>query len=156
MNITKNDFNGLLGSLSIAADKEFSEKQSVELVASFRNLGWDGAYRVVESIRTSANIPRNLFGFTIAALRDEYRYLAKQKYQRDHWKVADEDKATPEEFCITMRVIGMLSRFENSANLLFKFGEYMEAALTQKDFLGTMQRAEKFYSDQIRSKLVIG
>lgn len=149
MNLHQNDFNALLGLLSIAADKDFTEKQTIELVAALRNLGWEGSCRVIEGIRTSANIPRNLFGYTISAIRDEYRYLQKQKYQKLSWHVADEDKASPEEFCITMRIIGLLCRLENSSELLFKFGEYMEKAVTQTGFLEIMQRAEKFYSDQI-------
>ena len=151
MNLHQNDFNGLLSSLSIAADKEFTDKQSIELVAALRNLGWEGSCRVIESIRTSANIPRNLFGHTLATIKEEFRYLQKQKYQKTSWHVSDEEKASTEEFCITMRIIGLLCRFENSSDLLFKFGQYMENAVTQTKFLEIMQRAEKFYTDQVKA-----
>jgi len=151
MSLHQNDFNGLLSSLSIAADKEFTDKQTIELVASLRNLGWEGSRRVVEGIRTSANIPRNLFGFTIAAIKEEFRYIARQKHQKEQWQVSDADKASVDEYCITMRIIGLLCRFENSCELLVKFGEYMDKAVTQSNFLEIMQRAETFYKGQIKA-----
>lgn len=152
MNVVKNDFNGLLGQLSIAADKEFTEKQAVELVAAFRELGWEGSRRVVEAIRTSASIPRNLYGYTLSALDEELRYKRKQEYQREYWKVADSDKASPEEFQITMRTIGLLCSFEHSTELLIKFGEYMENAVSELNFMEIMNRAETFYREQIEKQ----
>jgi len=150
MNIVKNDYSALLGRLSIAADREFTDPQSVELVARFRELGWEGSCRVVEAISSSANIPRNLYGFTLNAIKEEFRYLIRQQHQREQWKIADADRATQEEFCLTMRVIGLLTNFENSADLLFKFGEFMENAVTQNNLLEQLKRAESFYSDMIK------
>lgn len=151
MTITKNDYGSLIAHLGIVADREFTDKQSEGLVAAFRSLGWEGSYRVVEGIAASTNIPRNLYGTILNSIKEEQRYQAKQKFNREHWKVADEDKASEEEFCITMRVIGLICRFENSADLLFKFGDFMEKAVTQSNFMAQMKRAEEFYGNQIKA-----
>lgn len=147
MNVKNGDFRGLVNQVSIAADKNLSEVQVLSLIDAMMTAGWQESYRVTVGVVRTGNLPRNIYGHFLALLEDEAERRKKGLLQRDQWAVKDEDCATPEEFSLTMKCIGLLCRFENAAELCHKFGEYLESAVKYNHLLESLKKAEIFYTD---------
>lgn len=147
MNVKKDDYQGLLNQISTAADKSFSENQIVALIENMQTLGWGRAYRLTVTLLRSSILPRNIYGHVLMLLEDEINRIRKAFYDKEQWKPADENCATPEEFSLTMRCIGLISRFNGSTELLERFGEYMKSAEERGTLLETLKRTEEIYTD---------
>jgi hypothetical protein len=147
MNVKRDDYRGLLNQIAIAYDKNFSEAQTLSLVDVMITAGWQESYRVTVAVTRTGNLPRNAYGHVMALLEEEVERRNKKTLQRDSWEVSDEEKATPEEFSLTMKCIGLICRFENSAELCQKFGEYLDLSVKRNHLLESLKKAEVFYTD---------
>jgi hypothetical protein len=150
MKVARDDYRGLLNQIAIAYDKNFSEAQSLSLIDVMITTGWQESYRVTVGVTRTGNLPRNAYGHVMALLEEESERKRKSVLSRDEWKVSDEEKATPEEFMLTMKCIGLLCRFENSAELCQKFGEYLDLSVKREHLLESLKKAEVFYSDMFK------
>lgn len=153
MNVKRDDYRGLLNEISIAADKNFTEIQTLSLIDTMQSLGWQGSYRITVGVRRTGNLPKNVYGHVLCLLEDEIDFVRKKNLQKDTWEVKDEDCGTPEEFQLTMRCIGMLCRFDGSRELLEKFHDFLDKAIKRGVLVQELKRAEEFYSDQIKKGL---
>jgi len=155
MNVKRDDYRGLLTQIAIASDKNFSELQTLSLIDTMQSLGWQGSYRITVAITRTGNLPKNVYGHTLCLLEDEIDHIRKQNLQKDEWKIADADCASSEEFILTMRCIGMICRFNDSPDMLKRFGEFLDKAIKRNVLFQELKKAEIFYSDNIKKGINI-
>jgi hypothetical protein len=150
MNVKKDDYRGLLNEITIASDKNFSEPQAVSLIDSMKTLGWNGSYRITVMVTRTGNLPKNIYGHVLSLIEDDIDRARKQFIQKEEWAVKEEDCATPEEFKLTMKCIGLICRFENSVELCKLFGDYLLGAYKKGILLESLKKADVFYSEQLK------
>jgi hypothetical protein len=149
MNVKHGDYRGLINQISIAYDKNMSEIQTLSLIDVMITAGWQESYRVTVAVTRNGNLPRNAYGHVMALLEEEIERRKKITLQRNSWEVSDEEKATPEEFSLTMKCIGLICRFENSTELCQKYGEYLDLSVKRGHLLESLKKAEEFYTDML-------
>jgi hypothetical protein len=149
MNIMNGDYQGLLGQISIAADKSFNEDQIIALIDLMQTLGWSGSYRVTMQIVRSAAIPRNVYGLVINLLDEEMERQRAALREKESWRAASEDAASSKEYALTMRCIRLISRLKNPKTLLERFGGYLDEAVSAGRLLETLEKSESFYAKQL-------
>jgi hypothetical protein len=135
--------------IETATNYTFTQKQLDRLKSEFQNISNSSATKIISAIETCATVPRNVYGYTMGFIRDFANSEMKESLSRESWKVKSGDCATAEEFKLTMKCIGMLSKFENSNELLVKFGEYLNKAIDGNFLLQALKKAEVVYQGKI-------
>lgn len=128
-----NDFYALLARLEDAADKKLSEHQSRRVREAMEAIGYQAAHRITVRIERSANIPKNLYGFSLSMIDEEKEAGSKKTLTQSDWK-NDPNCATSEEFSMTMKCIAINLIFIDSIDLCKCLAEGMEGAC-KKDAL---------------------
>jgi len=144
MNIRNYDYLGLLNEIAIASDRQFSEVQTMSLVDELKKIDWKDAYRIIVRFVRQPSLPKNIYGSLISAI--EYiKYENKKKLEKSEpsWKPATDDMATPEEFILTMKIIGKLSSCENARKNLEDFATEMNDAIDRKNLTGYLMEIDK-------------
>lgn len=152
MNVKKDDYGGLLYQISTAADRNFTETQTLSLIDIMQTLGWKGSYRITALIVRTNSLPRNIYGYVLSLLEEEIDRIRKAFLEKEEWKPATQDCASPEEFQLTMRCIGLITQLKKPGMLLERFSEYMQEAIARGKLLDTLERAEEFYEDLLRKE----
>jgi hypothetical protein len=150
MNILENDYQGLLNLITTTTDKNFSEFQIISLVDAMQSLGWRGSQRIVTMAIRNKDMPRNIYGYILGLLEEETDRIEREIHQKNEWRAIN-DCATSEEFTLTMKCISLISRFNNSSELLKKFGDYLTMAQDKGNLLDALKRSFKFYSDLLNN-----
>lgn len=150
MNIPENDYQGLLNQISSSTDKNFTEFQIISLVDEMQTLGWQGSKRIVAMAIRNGNMPRNVYGYILNLLEEETERIKREEYDKNEWK-AVKDCASPEEFILTMKCISLISQFNNSAELLKKFGEYLKIAHERGNLLDALNKSVVFYTNLLNN-----
>lgn len=135
--------------IETATNYTFTQKQLDRLKAEYNSISHASATKIVSAIETCATVPRNVYGYTMGIIRDFENSEKRDSLSRESWRIKSEDCATAEEFKLTMKCIGMLSKFENSCELLQQFGEYLTVAINSNCYLESLKKAEAFYSGKI-------
>lgn len=138
MNIQKGDYLGLVKELQTVRDKKFTDLQIESMGASFREISWYSACKIVRSITRQPSLPNNLYGCILDRI-DQIKYEeTKRAESKESWST-NEKCLSPEEFSAGMSCIAKISRMDNSCERLTKFSEYSQRAIDENRLLPFLQ-----------------
>lgn len=159
MNVAKPDYIGLVKEIEKAKGKNFTVQQAESLIDEFKTLEWHEAYEITFKITRVVNLPSNPYGLVLNHIDDvkrekerERRRREREELEKQSWKPATEDCASPEEFKWTMKVIGIITRFKESERLCIENCERMKNAIDKNNLLDYLKRAYAYYSEQASKK----
>lgn len=128
------DYRGLIQELQNVRDKKFSELQIESMDASFREISWYSACRIVRNITRQPSLPNNLYGCILDQIDNEKREQTKRAESKESWST-NEKCLSPEEFSAGMSCIAKISRMDNSCERLTKFSEHSQRAIDENRLL---------------------
>lgn len=135
--------------ISTLTGYEFTEKQNTRLVERCKPLPEKYLDKIYSIIERTPNIPKNVFGLVVGHISWAENEL-KNARRIEQWRtVKKENLATPEEISLTMKIIGILMRFEHSIELCARFSSGMDAAISKNCLLEFLKKAESFYETKI-------
>jgi hypothetical protein len=152
MNIQKGDYQGLLNEISIVTEKTFTEDQSISLLSTMQVLGWSRSHSITMAIRHSGYLPKNIYGHVLCLLEEEIAEKKRNFLEKKSWEIKDEDRASNDEFGLTMKCISLISKFPNSKKMLTSFSLYMETAAEDGKLLDQLKKAANYYENLLNAQ----
>jgi hypothetical protein len=155
MYINQGDYQGLVKELQTVRGKDFTPTQAESLIASFQTIEWGAACWIVKNITRLTNLPNNLYGLVLDRI-DQQKYTENKRLeQKTTWK-SEEKCLSPEEFALTMNIIGKICQMDNSCERLKKFSEYSQTAIDQNNLLDflklTLEKIDEYITVNVQEK----